>query len=170
MTVQKQRKPQTFPHAVTKIMAAMTAEGAAQVLGNRTARSIYAWADPDQECLPNVLQAALLDAAYENEGHGEPPLRKVYEHLLMMATVGDARRPIGNRLSHASAMVRETAEGIDAFLALLGHETIGTHDGNSALQELEEASETIERAKRDIEARMGIETVTPIRRKGSAGE
>ena len=155
MTVQKQRRPRTFSHAMTKIMSALTAEGAGDVI-DRTHSSIYGFADPDQDVWPNVRQSLLLDVAYVLLGHGEPPLLGTYQHLLMERTVAMPEHVAGDPLDRVTQSIREHTEAIEAFAALPNKGPISPQHGNAALQEIEEAKEALELLAKDIEARMKV--------------
>ena len=165
MTVQKQRRFRTFENAVVKIMGALTPQGAGEIIG-LSHGSIYAFSDPDRYVLPNVRQSLLLDAAYVNQGFGEPPLLTVYQHLLTQHTVAMPEHVAGDPLERVTESIREHTEAIEAFAALPNKGPIAPAHGNAALQEIEEAKEALDLLAKDIEARM---KVVPLGQ-GSAAE
>lgn len=110
----KLREPLSFPDAVTRICGALTPAAAAAAVG-KSKSLLRMWADPDTENLPNVAQAAALDAAYVKGGHGEPPLAAAYGAELLRLDGGicsERREPPQERLQQ---VIKELGDVIGAI-------------------------------------------------------
>lgn len=83
----KARIPDSFPDAMTKVMATIGAAECARVAtdaGPRAAaeRTIYEWANPDSGTLPSLQQALALDTAHRLAGGEGAPFRDAFSQLL----------------------------------------------------------------------------------------
>lgn len=97
--------PTTFSGCVARVLGALTAPEAAKASG-RAPRTVYGWADEDQESLPRIDEALRLDAAYVNAGLGKPPLLDLYARELAQATAGaeaETGDPVGELLDVLAA-------------------------------------------------------------------
>lgn len=86
----KGRDPQTFAGAVRQVIEVIGAAAAAAAAG-RSERTVYEWADPDSDVLPNLRQALEMDIAYSRGGHGRGPVLQVYLRTLDRETDGGSR-------------------------------------------------------------------------------
>lgn len=108
----KQRIAGTYEQAVWRILGAFGVERAASIMGIRTAQA-YRFADPESDQLPNVEQAAALDAAYLKH-YGEAPIAQVYQSRLdevtaqpkRVAGVHDELCDVNVQLGHLAGQVR----------------------------------------------------------------
>ncbi|NQV44754.1 MAG: hypothetical protein HQ501_07620 [Rhodospirillales bacterium] len=113
----KPRTPKSFAAALTKIMAALSNERCAEIVG-RSDSLIRKWADPDHASLPTLHQAIALDIIYAKEGHGNPPILDVYEDILndtLDARDGDIVDILMSTLS-VQGVVGDLSEAIKAAL------------------------------------------------------
>ena len=78
------RKPGSFEAAITKIMGNLSPELAAAAV-DRSEGLLRRWSHPDDEVLPNIVQAVALDCAYVEAGLGDGPILKVYAERLARA-------------------------------------------------------------------------------------
>lgn len=74
------RTPFTFEDAAMHASTRLGRTEAANVV-NRTISAVQKWTDPDQESLPNIQQALLLDIACVQKGE-EPPFFAAYRAML----------------------------------------------------------------------------------------
>lgn len=111
----KLREPRSFEDAITRILGYLGAERAAQIVGKST-RWVRQWSDPDEEALPNLRQAAALDAACKAET-GETPIRRAYDHETEALLGGrDGHTPVGET-ERICQKLREDSEMVEAYVA-----------------------------------------------------
>ncbi len=151
----KPRTPKSFAAALTKIMAALSNERCAEILG-RSDSLIRKWADPDHPSLPTLNQAVVLDTLYTREGHGEPPILGVYEELVKGALREQGDDSVSILLSALSVQgaVGDLSEAIRAALdpAGPGGVAITLNERQTILQiidRLEDHTDLIEDAVED---------------------
>ena len=77
MTMHKVRVPGTFSHAITATCEDVGFKVAADAVG-KSESLLRRWADPDDDPLPRVDQALLLDKAWTEEHEGEPPILQMW--------------------------------------------------------------------------------------------
>lgn len=113
----KPRTPKSFAAALTKVMAALSDERCAEIVG-RSDSLIRKWADPDHASLPTLHQAFALDTVYAREGHGDPPIFEVYADLINDAVDERHDVPVDILLSALSVqgVVGDLSEAIRAAL------------------------------------------------------
>ena len=153
----KPRTPKSFAAALTKIMAALTDERCAEIVG-RSDSLIRKWADPDHASLPTLHQAIALDILYAREGHGDPPIFEIYEDLINDAV--DERNDVSvdillSALS-VQGVVGDLSEAIRAALDPNGPggASITPNERQTILQildKLEDQADLIENAVEDDE-------------------
>lgn len=148
----KLRTPKSFAAAVTKIMAALSDERCAEILG-RSDSLIRKWADPDHPSLPTLPQAVILDILYAKEGHGESPILDVYKDLVNDALEEQSNVAVDIMLSALSVQgaVGNLSEAIRAALdpSGPGGVVITPHERQTILQiidKLEDHTDLIEDA------------------------
>ena len=145
----KLREPRSFEDAITRILGFLGADRAAEAVRKSTSM-VRQWSDPDVDQLPNVRQAAALDAAHAVET-GEMPIGQVYAHeVARLAGAGRGHVP-GCPLERITEMVREVSEAADAFRAF--HGNMSQAQASEALREIQEAIDALERMAKDIEAK-----------------
>lgn len=94
----KRRDPVTVPGAVLRILGALTAEHAAEIL-NKSPRQVRRFADDgDDGTAVTVADAIRLDAAYVNAALGPAPIHTVYDRQLAARTQGHAERRLAGVL------------------------------------------------------------------------
>lgn len=106
----KLRAPRSFEHAITKIMAELSDEGAGAVIA-RSGSLVRKFADPDNDSLPNIEQALAFDIAFMQETGQSAPILETYIHKLNEATT-DAAHPEMVPLKDAAMMLQC---GVGAF-------------------------------------------------------
>lgn len=144
----KLREPRTFEDAITRILGYLGAERAAEAVDKSTSM-VRQWSDPDVDGLPNLKQAAALDAAYAVET-GEMPIGQVYVHQAEALIGGRGAHTPCCPLERVTEIMRETAEAADAFRAFHGNMTPA--QASEAKREASEAIQALEALIRDIEA------------------
>lgn len=144
----KLREPRTFEDAITRITGDMGAEAAALAVGKSTSL-VRQWGDPDVDLLPNLKQAAALDAAYAVEV-GEMPIGQVYAHEATRLAGGVREHAPGCPMDRMAEIARETSEAIDAYRAQQKHPS--PIQASEAKRELQEMIDAAERAIKDIDA------------------
>ncbi len=77
----KPRIPDTFPDAMIKVLAQIKGEGAAAAVG-KAVSTVYAWANPNSDTLPSLLEALALDTAHRLAGGEGAPFRDAFSHQL----------------------------------------------------------------------------------------
>ena len=149
----KLREPRSFEDAITRILGCLGADQAAEVVGKSTSM-VRQWSDPDVDALPNLKQAAALDAACAAET-GEMPIGSVYAVVAVRLAGGVRNHTPGDPMDRMAELARETTEGIDAYLA--HHRVPSPAQATEAKRELSEMIEAAERAIADIEAQQAAQ-------------
>lgn len=104
----KQRCPGTFEHAVRKVSAHFGLDETGHLVG-KSGALVQKWTDPDDDTLPNLRQALLLDTAMR-EATGHTPILDAYTGLV--AAPRQERRGYLELIAHAS---KEISEAIAEF-------------------------------------------------------
>lgn len=144
----KLREPRSFEDAITRVLGYLGADRAAEAVGKSTSM-VRQWSDPDIDTLPNLKQAAALDAACASET-GEMPIGSVYAVVAMRLAGGVRNHTPGCPIDRLAELARETSEAIDAYRAQ--HKFPSPAQRSEAKRELAEMIEAAERAIADIEA------------------
>ena len=144
----QRREPLTFEDAITRILGFLSADRAAEVVSKSTSM-VRQWSDPDVDALPNLKQAAALDAACAAET-GEMPIGSVYAAVALRLAGGARNHTPGCPIDRLAELARETAEAIDAYRAQ--HKFPSPVQRSEAKRELAEMIDAAERAIADIEA------------------
>jgi hypothetical protein len=148
----KARLPGSYADAVTRIMGALTPEGAAKAVG-KTPGLVRGWSDPDSDSLPSIAQAEKLDAAYVAATGEAGPLGA----LLRQRTRRGLRRAAHVALDpHArlSEIVAEVGEiGLDLTKALRDRH-LSPNEIARLAKDARDAKKAIDRFLADLAARV----------------
>lgn len=139
----KARDPLTVADAVTDIAKELGWDEAAALFGC-TVRMVAAWSDPDDPREPSLRQALALDAAYRAKTKADfAPIQAAYAHQLDLI-----QAPVGNRdqlRQLVGDIIKETGEA--ACAVLMATDNPDPKVQQTAIRELDEASEVIDRAR-----------------------
>lgn len=125
------RTPFTFEDAAMHASTILGRNEAAHVV-NRTISAVQKWTDPDQDSLPNIQQALLLDLACVAKG-SEPPFFSAYRALLESVNTPSS-----------SVCLKETALTVQAKVGELAIAVLNAKSPSSAGGANVTASETQE--------------------------
>lgn len=147
----KQLHPASLPAAVAKIYGALSPKGAGAAI-NKSAQTVYGWANEDTDFWPNVPQAIALDRAYLLAGHGPAP---IYRHYgLVLASLEAPAHSPADPLDRVDSTLKEALEAVQSYRAYCLQ-----HPGEMSparrvetLREIQEAIDELEGMARDIEA------------------
>ena len=112
----KHREPRSFAAAITRVRDKLGERQCAMQVG-KSASLVRKWADPDQDSLPNLECALLLDAAYVGEGHGDPPILDTYATLLKRAASEQPSAPALDIVTAALSVQGAVGDLSEAVLA-----------------------------------------------------
>lgn len=153
----KQRDPQTYSGAITRIAGHFTFEGLAEIV-KKSAGLVYKWTDPDNtESLPTIKQAEEMDCAYVEATGEDPPIGLIYAKAIEEAQTKAPVHQLGDPFDRMAMAVKEVTEACQAY-----HD-LKAHDGDKpsqnmivwARKQIAEAKDVLTLVERDIEAVAG---------------
>ncbi|MFA6125056.1 MAG: hypothetical protein WCS75_01420 [Sphingomonas sp.] len=143
----KRRTPLTFSSAIAKIGAYLGYDVAGAACG-RSDRSVYAWADPKEECLPTLGQALALERAYRAAGGEGSPILEAFGHQLDLAVLEQSSERTALAGDYAR-LARECGEAIATGIAVAQFGS-GDREVHAALTEAEHVHTAIGSAIRRL--------------------
>lgn len=148
-SVTKRRTPLTFSSAIAKIGAYLGYDVAGAACG-RSDRSVYAWADPKEECLPTLSQAMALERAYRVAGGEGSPIFEAFGHQIDLAIIAQSSERAALADDYAT-LARECGEAIATGIAV-AQAGSGDREVHAALTEAEHVHTAIGSAMRRLKS------------------
>jgi len=167
MAMIRPREPNTFTDAIARIIGALTARGAGEVIG-KTESLLRAWADPDRGDLPNVAQAVALDRAMVEAG-GEAEILRVYRLMIDGVSRDHVPQDLRDRFLTISGAVGDVAGEIRAGLdpAGPGGSALTLAESAAIAGQARDAISVLEALIRDVErVETGPQDRAPLRMVG----
>lgn len=148
----KERTPDSFPDAMTKVIARLGVPATAQAatIGARevSERTIYEWSNPDSRTLPSLLQALALDAAYQLAGGEDAPFRDAFSQQLGITV--DQQDACRRQLAAESIEFIREAGDLSAALFTATQPGASPRDHHRALVEAQQVKAVLRRLCRRL--------------------